>query len=175
MSFYIPGGAGYSATTAASQFVQSFWNQTIGQSRNADIWNFMNEQQNIKVTMSLEKIGNRLVGDLAEETAEYLADKPDLAEEYVIVIVDDGLHGREARAYRREDLVADLDGEERERALEKLKDARLLYHDSAKDLPEVDKDDQELVNLAKNTQAFLNRNEKLLNILDRNELNPFTD
>ena len=62
--------------------------------------------------------------------------------------------------------MADLEGEEREKALEALKDNTLLYHDSAADLPEVS-DDPDLAGLAAKAQAFLDKNEKLLNILER--------
>jgi hypothetical protein len=134
----------------------------------------LSEQQTEKVTIGLEKVGDRLVTDLAEVTAEHLNENPDLQDNYVLVIVDDPKQGRVARAYHPEDLVADLEGEEKEKAIDNLKKQQLLYHDDIDDLPDVDESDEALMGLAEKAQAFLDKNEKVLNILEKNNVLPWS-
>lgn len=152
---------------------ESLYNSSGTTSGTNDVWNFFSEQCDIKVSMSFEKISEQLVFDLAAETADYLVDKPELADDYVLVVVEDPVQGRQIKAFHREDLVKDLEGEEKERALEALKTNTLISAESLGELPE-ETDDPELLGLAAKAQAFLDKNEDLLNILNREGYLPWS-
>lgn len=162
------------AAQYGSQTIQSFFSSVTAQGSGNEMWAFVAEQQNVKINMAFDKIGQKVIEDMAGVTAEYLSDKPELAEDYVLVIIDDPKkEGREVRAYHREDLVKDLEGEKKEKALERLKENPLLYHTSTKDLPDVS-DDADLKGLVSDVQKFLDRNEKLVNILTREGYMPWS-
>lgn len=148
----------------------AFWNQALVNNDNQNtnsLSSLVAQRQMTKVTMCLEKVGNRVLKDMAKETAKYLGTQPDLAKDYVIVIIDDPKKGREARAYRREDLVADLKSPEKEKKLESLKQNPLLHLTSDKGLPAMPDNKPELTGLAGKIQNFLDRNEKILDLLSR--------
>ena len=131
----------YSNTTLMNQFwnnvAQRFWSNSGTGGSTSGVFDYLSEQCDTKVTLALDKVGDRVVTDLAGEVADYLSDKPELSEEYVIVIVEDPVSGRQARAYRRDDLVAELESPEKEEVLEKLKDNNILGHNSLGDLPDM--------------------------------------
>ncbi|MEW6264892.1 MAG: hypothetical protein AB1641_17595 [Thermodesulfobacteriota bacterium] len=170
MAINISSGGGllssYLGTLASS------WSQGLSgaTSQTSDLLNLMMSNCQDKVTMALEKVSSKVVNDLAGETAKFLADQPDLADNYVLVIIKGQDGNREARVYQREELVADLEGEEKEKALEKLEANPLLYVDSDEDLPPLSTEDQAEVRLAAKVQGFLDRNQKLLNLLNREGL-----
>lgn len=167
-------GTGLGMSALLSNMIESFWNKSTNNNALASYWKMAAEQQTEKVTLGLEKVGDRLVTDLAQVTADYLIDNPDVEDDYVLVIVDDPTQGRVARAYHPEDLVADLEGEKKEKAIEKLQKQQLLYHDDLDDLPDMDESDEALMGLADKAQAFLDQNEKLLNLLEKNGLIPWS-
>ena len=173
MTIY-PTGTGLGMSAALSNMIESFWNKANENNPLSSYWTMLSEQQTEKVTLGLENVGDRLVTDLAGITADYLVENPDLEDDYVLVIVDDPTQGRVARAYHPEDLVADLEGEDKEEAIEKLREQQLVYHDSLEDLPDMDESDEALMGLAEKAQAFLDQNEKLLNLLGKNEVLPWS-
>jgi hypothetical protein len=170
----IPTGTGQGMSTVLSNMIENFWNKSSNDNALSSYWQLLSEQQTEKVTLGLEKVGDRLVTDLAQITADYLIENPDLEDNYVLVIVDDPTQGRIARAYNPEDLVTDLEGEEKEEAIKRLIEQGLVYHDRLDELPEVDESDEELLGLAESAQAFLDQNEKLLNLLEKNEVLPWS-
>ncbi len=167
----LPGG-GLLSANLGNQIAQSFWGSRSENKELEGPWGFFADQCALKVTMCLKGVGDKIVMDLAAVTADYMVDKPELQEDYVLVIVDDPLQGREARAYKRADLVADLESPKKEEALEALEKNPLLYHTSAADLPPIP-DDENLNGLAAKVQDFLDVNDKVLNILARDGLLPW--
>ena len=169
-----PTGTGLGMSALLGNMIESFWNKSSNDNPLSTYWKSLADQQTEKVTLGLEKVGDRLVTDLAQVTADYLIDNPDLENDYVLVIVDDPTQGRVARAYHPEDLVEDLEGEEKEEAIEKLREQQLLYHDDLDELPEMDESDEALMGLAGTAQGFLDNNEKLLNLLAKNQVLPWS-
>jgi hypothetical protein len=166
MSSSIYGTTQKQLTSFWTEVAQSFWNRDDKKSReSSNALQLLGQQQADMVSMSLKGVGDRLTEDLAILTADYLVDKPELDDEYALVIVNTA-QGREARAYRRSDLVADLPADKREKVLAALEKNPLMYHDTAEGLPPVS-DDPALAGLAETVQKFLDKNEKVLNILVR--------
>ncbi|MEW5723011.1 MAG: hypothetical protein AB1896_07890, partial [Thermodesulfobacteriota bacterium] len=149
-----------------TQAAQSFWGASKKDEGTDSLLNFLADRQDVQVDLCLEKVGDQVTQDLAAVTAHYLADRPELSEDYVLVLIRDALGGWEARAYRREDLAAGLEGEEKEKVLAALEKNRLLYNTTTAGLPEPSTDEG-LIGLAEEVQSFLDNNEKLLNILVR--------
>ena len=169
------------ATTAQS-LINAYWNNQTSSTSNAwwskigndgtdNLWQYMSNQVDVQVSMCMENVGERLVYDLAENTADYLKDYEDLAEDYVLVIVDEDGQ-RTARAYRREELVSQYPEEEQEDLLQALKKNPLLYHDDASDLPAMS-GDEDIQGLAAVAQDFLDKFSDVLDILERDGYLPW--
>ena len=156
------------------QLANVFWNTPkSSDSESDDAWSIVAEQCDAKVSLCLENVGQQVVLDLAQDTASYFSEHPDLADDYVLVIIDDPTVGREARAFRRSELVAGLEEPRKTEVAEALEENTLLYFDSAEGLPDTP-EDSEVQGLAEIAQNFLNNHEKLLNILSREGLQPWS-
>lgn len=133
-----------------------------------ETWGLLAQQADVMVSLAMDKVAARVELDLAEETADYLKDKPELAEDYVIVVVDrsDGT-GREARTFRRSELLEQLEGEQKAEMETAFKENPLIFLSDDEGIPETPTDDEELVGLAQRVQAFLDKNESVLDILSR--------
>ena len=166
--------AGYGLTMyqLKAQFAYALLGNASNSEEQTDWWSFVANQQNDRVTMSLEKVGDRLVQDMAVRAADYLVDRTELSEEYVLVIVDPPTGDLEVKAFRRADLVKALEGEQLSAAMDALAENRLLYVTSEDELPDMP-EDEELTGLADQIQAFLDDNKKLIDILDREGLLPW--
>jgi hypothetical protein len=156
----------------ATRLISAFLDGSSSSGSASDLWQMLANRQSDRVTFCLDNVGGKIKTDLATETAEYLSEHPDLVDDYVLVIIDDPDEGREARAYRIDDLTKDLEGEKKTKAEEKLKDKRLLYLTTDEDLPD-QPDDKELKGLAEKAQKFLDKNEKVLNLLAKSDILPF--
>lgn len=173
----IPINTNYSAGLAgldlAGDLTRSFWNKG-SESKEADsVWGLMAEQCNYKVSVGMQNVGDKLLLDLAGVTAQYLADKPDLSEDYVVAVVNSPTGGWEARAFRRSDLAADLEEGQKEDVMAALDETPLLYATDPDDLPETPADDEVLLGLANQVQGFLDKNKDVLQILAREGFLPF--
>jgi hypothetical protein len=126
------------------------------------------------VDLSLNKVASKLIGDLAELTAETIAKYPEFQNDYVLAIVDDESGTREARVYSREELIeaTGATDEEKEEMRKALAKEPLLVYSSADDLPESSESAAAQELLGKVTK-FLASNEKLLNLLESYGYNPF--
>ncbi|MBF0529433.1 MAG: hypothetical protein HQK55_09205 [Deltaproteobacteria bacterium] len=154
----------------SSQTNQSSWWQSStasGTQDNNSLSNLLTQQQSYKVTMNLQKVGKKVLKDMAGETAKYLATKPDLAKDYVLIIVDDPSKGRTVKAYRPEDLVTNLKSPEKEKELAALKQNPLLHCTSDINLPAMSKNDPDITGLANKVQSFLDRNKKVIDLLEK--------
>jgi hypothetical protein len=139
----------------------------FGQTQEQDsTWNLLARQYDTKVSMSLDKVGDRVLHDLAEEVAHYLVLHEGMSEDYVLAMVDTPSGGREVRAFWRADLTADLEGKKKARMEEYLIENPLIAVDDPSSLPSQPQDEK-LLGLAEVGQKFVNQNEKLLNILAR--------
>jgi hypothetical protein len=126
-----------------------------------------------KVDIALDKVAGKIITELAEITAEAIGDYPELADDYVVAIID-GAEGREVRVYSRNDIVESTGGTEEEKAAlkEKLAKQPLLAYTSSKDLPESSQTEASQT-LAEKISQFLKTNEKLIDMLDKYSFNPF--
>lgn len=155
-----------------SQMISAFLGDSGTDSKTDGLFDFMAEQQSVKVNLALEDVGRKMVVDLAAKTADYLADKPALTEDYVLVIVGEQAADRQAICYRVEDLVAEMEGEEKEKAAEALKENRLLYVNTTEDLPAAPTD-EEAAGLAAAAQGYLDLHKGVLDLLEKNGVVPW--
>ncbi|MDR1044013.1 MAG: hypothetical protein LBP33_02705 [Candidatus Adiutrix sp.] len=127
------------------------------------------------VSLTYKSIGDKIVSDLAGLTAGTIREYPELDGEYVIAIVDDGL-SREARVYRRSDILDNFEGSEEEKAaLKKELDSNpLMVFSNAGALPETSPDAASQ-QLAKNVNEFLKINSKTMNTLTKAGYDPLAD
>ena len=128
----------------------------------------------LKVDISLKQVSGQVTQDLAEVTAGYLVQHPELVEEYVIVILEPEDGGREARAFRRSDVTAELSEPEKTAVLEDLDSNPLLYRTDPDQVPETPQDDPELLGLAAVIQNFLDERKEVLDLLDQAGFSPFS-
>jgi hypothetical protein len=126
-----------------------------------------------KVDFALDKVAGKIITELASITADTIGDYPDLADDYVVAIID-GAEGREVRVYSRDEIVEASGGTEEEKAAlkEQLAKQPLMAYSSAEGLPE-SSDSEASKTLAARIEQFLKTNEKLLNMLDSYSFNPF--
>ena len=165
--------SGYNKYNLGVQLAEAFWNTNqSSDSETENAWSIVAEQCDARVSLCLENVGKQVVLDLAQDTASYLADHPDLADDYVLVIIDDPTQGREARAYRKSDLIEGLDEPQKSEVAEALENTTLLSFDSVDGLPAMP-EDSEVQGLAQVAQDFLDNHGKLLNILSREGLEPW--
>lgn len=127
------------------------------------------------VSLAYKNVGNKMVSDMASVTADAIKKYPDLDKDYVIAIIDDGTT-REARVYRRSDILDNYGGTDEEKAaLEKQLDANpLMVFNNANGLPPTasDKGSQYL---SEQLNSFLKTNSKTFDSLDKAGYDPLAD
>ncbi len=155
------------STWLSQQAGSPWWAGNTGSDKSSGMLDFLSNRAEMMVSFSMQNICDRVTIDLAGETAAYLQDHPDLADDYVLVIVD-GSSGREARAFRREELLERVDEDTRKKLADALEKQPLLYMGSSSGIPVTPEDDEELQGLAKSAQSFLDKNEKVINFLVNN-------
>ena len=97
-----PYGNGWNIYNSyGAQMAETFWNKSSDSSDTESPWDIFSQQCDLTVSLSLNRVSEKLVMDLAEDTASYLVDYPELQDDYVLVIVDTPTGEREARAYHR--------------------------------------------------------------------------
>ncbi|MDR1921268.1 MAG: hypothetical protein LBS31_05925 [Candidatus Adiutrix sp.] len=126
-----------------------------------------------KVSLTFKNISEKIVTDMAAVTAETIKEFPELDNDYVIAVIDDG-QTREARVYRRSDILENFEGSEEEKeALKASLDANpLLVYSSASGLPETSADEASQA-LAAKLNNFLKTNKKVIDILEKASYDPF--
>lgn len=128
------------------------------------------------VSLALAGVSDRFLEDLAQETAAYLKDHPSLQDDYVLAVINGQNGQREIKVFRRSEVVASQAGTA---AGQKLLDGQLkknpiLCYSSASQLPmKMNPDDAETAELSARLSKFLEKNKKLLNLLDREGFSPF--
>jgi hypothetical protein len=128
-----------------------------------------------KVDLALDKVKDKMVSELASITAEAIGDYPELADDYVLAVIDTG-DSRSVRVWSREEIIELGGGTEEEKAQrrEQLAANPLLFYDSAELLPDTTAT-QGAAALAEKADAFLKTNDKLLTLLGKYGYNPFSD
>jgi hypothetical protein len=127
-----------------------------------------------KVDLAMDKVAGKIISELAEITADTIGDYPDLADDYVVAIID-GEGGREVRVYSRQEIVDASEGteEEKQALAERLAQQPLVAFSSAEGLPASSQSEASQA-LADKIANFLNINSKLLDSLEKYGFNPFT-
>lgn len=127
------------------------------------------------VSLTYKNIGDKMVNDMASVTAGVIKQYPNLDGDYVIAIVDDG-QTREARVYRRSEILDNFEGSEAEKAQLKaqLDKNPLMVFSSASGLPD-SAEDAGCQQLVKKLNEFLTTNAKTLNVLDKAGFDPLAD
>ena len=143
----------------------------LGDSNSSSLLNGSNSATD-SVSLTYNNIGNKMVSDMASITANTIKQYPELDNDYVIVIIDDG-QSREARVYSRKEILENFEGTDEEKAaLEKqLNDNPLLVYNNTSGLPET-KNSQAYKQLAANLNDFLSTNKKTLDVLDKAGYDP---
>jgi hypothetical protein len=126
-----------------------------------------------KVDLALDRVAGKLITDLAAVTASAIGDYPELADDYVLVVID-GEGGREARVYSRDELVESGGGTDEEKAARRaaLDKNPLVLLSSAEGLP-ASSQSEGAAALAERAGAFLKTNSKLLDLMTKYGVNPF--
>lgn len=127
------------------------------------------------VSLTYSNIGNKIISDMASVTASTIKEFPELDDDYVIVLIDDG-QSREARVYSRKDILDNFEGTEAEKAaLEKqLKENPLMVYNNASGLPET-KNSKAYNTLQARLNEFLSTNKKTLDVLDKAGYDPLAN
>ncbi|UQZ89640.1 hypothetical protein C4J81_10635 [Deltaproteobacteria bacterium Smac51] len=150
--------------TNSTSSTNSWWNDSSSSSSSTD-----------KVSLTYKNIGQKVVTDMATVTADTIKQYPELDKDYVIAIIDDGTT-REARVYRRSEILANFEGTEKEKkALEnQLATEPLMVFSNGNGLPESasDKASQALTD---NLNAFLKKNNGTLNTVSKAGYDAFAD
>jgi len=125
-----------------------------------------------KVSLTYNAIGDKIVSDMASVTAGVIKQYPELDKDYIIAIVETD-SGREARVYRRSEILDNFEGTEKEKAAlkEELEKNSLMLFTSANGLPETSSDKASQA-LATELNSFLKTNSKTLDILDKAGYDP---
>gem|GEM_PF-2548133 len=125
------------------------------------------------VSLAYQGIGQKIVSDLAGLTAEAIRADPSLDDDYFIALIETG-GGREARVYRRSEILAAFEGtDEEKKALEaQLAANSLQVFSSAAGLPATSKDST-CRNLAAQMDMFLKTNHKSIEALKNAGFDPF--
>jgi hypothetical protein len=127
-----------------------------------------------KVDLAMDKVAGKIITELAGITADTIGDYPELADDYVVAIID-GVNGREVRVYSRQEILDNSEGtEEEKKALaEQLAKEPLVAFSSAEGLP-ASSQNEASQELATKISEFLKINSKLLDSLEKYGFNPFT-
>jgi hypothetical protein len=126
------------------------------------------------VNLAYQKIGQKVVSEMANFTAEAIKADPSLDNDYFIALIDTG-NGREARVYRRSEILAGYeDGVEKMVLEAQMAADPLQVFSSAKGLPP-GSSDPACRNLAAQLNNFLKTNAKTLGTLNSAGFDPFQD
>lgn len=128
---------------------------------------------NDKVDLAMDKVAGKIITELASITADAIGDYPELADDYVMAIIDKP-SGREVRVYSRQELIesGDKTDEEKKAMAEQLAKEPLVAFSSDEGLPPPSESAGSLA-LANKVNQFLKINAKLLDNLDKYGFNPF--
>jgi hypothetical protein len=126
------------------------------------------------VTLAYQGIGQKIISEMAALTAEAIKEAPSLDTDYLIALIDTE-RGREARVYRRSEILAGLDEGLEKMVLEAQMAAdSLQVFSSAEGLPP-GSSDPACQKLAEQLNDFLKTNFKTVNTLKTAGYNPFLD
>ncbi|MDR2724754.1 MAG: hypothetical protein LBC90_01540 [Candidatus Adiutrix sp.] len=126
------------------------------------------------VTLAYQGIGQKVISDMAALTAEAIREEPGLDNDYLIILIETE-KGREARVFRRSEILAGLDEGLEKTILEAQMAANpLQVFESSQGLPP-GFGDPACQRLAEQLNAFLKTNAKTLSTLNSAGFNPFLD
>lgn len=127
------------------------------------------------VSLTYQKIGGQMVNDMAAATAQVINQYPELDQDYVIAVIDTG-GSREARVYRRSEILANFEGtdQEKEALKAQLDENPLMVFNNANGLPDSAADPGSQA-LAKELNSFLSTNAKTLDVLSKAGHDPLAD
>jgi len=126
------------------------------------------------VTLAYQGIGQKIISEMAALTAEAIKEDPGLDNDYLIILIETE-RGREARVYRRSEILADLDeGLERTVLEAQMAASSLQVFESGEGLPP-GSSDPACQKLAEQLNDFLKTNFKTLGTLNSAGYNPFLD
>ncbi len=131
--------------------------------------------QSDTVSLTYDSIGQQIITDMAEITASAIKEFPNLDDNYVVAVIDDG-ESREARVYLRSEILENFAGTEEEQAElnESLTDNSLVVFNNDTGLPATS-EDIGAQSLAADLNTFLNTNSKTLGTLNNAGYDPFVD
>ena len=151
--------------------LEDLTNQLYGQDKTNKTEN--KDQATDKVTIAFKEVSTKMLEEVGAITAEAITKYPDLAGDYMVAIIDDG-KTREARVYRRSDILKEFEGTDEEKT--KLKEGMdknpITFYKSADDLPKSANDDSANT-LAFKLSVFLQKNATTLDQLTQAGYNPF--
>jgi hypothetical protein len=127
-----------------------------------------------KVDLALDKVAGKIITELAAITANAIGDNPELADDYLLAIIEEN-GSREVRVYSRQEIVENsgLSDEEKEKLAEELAKQPLMAFSSSEGLPE-SSTSEAYQSLQADAANFLKINSKLLDNLDKYGYNPFS-
>ena len=127
------------------------------------------------VSLAYKNVGSKMVTDMAAVTADAIKQFPDLDKDYVIAIIDDGTT-REARVYRRSEILENYGGTDEEKAalLKQLEANPLMVFNNANGLPPSSSDKASQY-LSTELNSFLKTNSKTFDSLDKAGYDPLAD
>lgn len=122
-----------------------------------------------------EEKSKKIKSDMDNVVKEAIEKYPELGDDYVIAVIDDGIT-REARVYSRSDILDNFDGsaEEKEALEKKLDESPFLVFNNDSGLPPTASDSASQA-LSKNINDFLKTSNEALNELDEEGYDPFID
>jgi hypothetical protein len=125
------------------------------------------------VTLAYQGIGKKVISEMAALTAEAIRAEPSLDNDYLIALIDNG-STREARVYRRSEILADFEGLEKMVLEAQMAANPLQVFSSPQGLPPGSEDPASR-NLAAQLDNFLKTNSKAIGTLKNAGFNPFLD
>ena len=128
-----------------------------------------------KVSFTYDKIGAKVLSDLAGVVADAIQGSPGLDDDYVIAITSNDLN-REANVYSRKEILDQYEGTvaEKEELSKHLDLAPLMSFYNAPNLPP-SSSSKGFKELATNINSFIETNKKTINMLDKAGSDPFAD
>lgn len=149
---------------------------TKGLGESGDLSNLDSISKNTdKVSLTYKNVGSKMISDMASLTAETIKNFPDLNDDYVIAIIDDG-NNREAKIYSRKEILENFTGSEQEKKnlKETLDKNPMLVFSNSNGLP-ASATDAGSIELSKKLNTFLKNNAKTLDVLDKAGYDPLAD
>jgi len=167
-------GAGKTQNYGNLSELNSLWGGADS-SGSSSVSSLMGNSNKDTVSLTYKSIGQSVVTDMASVTAQAIKQYPELEKDYVIAIIDNG-ESREARVYKRADILENFKGTDAEKAaLEKQLSANpLMVFNNANGLPET-AEDKASQYLASKLNDFLKTNAKIFNTLDKAGFDPLAD